>query len=154
MFIAGVEVLTTLREVLAALGCEYVLGLFRVCVQLDMTEDEKRLPTDERAELEKQLSCFVPCNAKATNIYRARWALAYCCNMHFHPMIRRFFTDGNDKRERMGLSGIYPDEDLYALSCLVQWIFRSRIRDGEGIEIYVPNRRMRDLLTAWLDLQI
>lgn len=119
-----------------------------------MTEKEKRLPTSKREELEKLLSCFVPCNAKATNIYRDRWALAYCVNMYFNPMIRRFFTDGNEGRENNGLPGIYPDEELFALSCLIQWIFRSRIRDGKKIEVYIPNRRMRDLLVAWLDERI
>ena len=116
-----------------------------------MTDDELRLPISEREELEKQLSCFVPCNAKATNIYRERWALAYCVNMYFNPMIRRFFTDGNDSRERNAQPVINPDEDLYALSCLIQWVFRSRIRDGEKIELYIPNKRMRSLLTDWLD---
>lgn len=116
-----------------------------------MTEEEKRLPTIELEELKKRLSCFVPCNAKATNIYRDRWALAYCVNMYFNQMIRRFFTDGNTSRESNGLPGLYPDEDLYALSCLVQWIFRSRIRDGGKIEIYIPNRRMRELLLGWLN---
>ena len=119
-----------------------------------MTESEKRLPVSKREELEKQLSCFVACNAKATNTYRERWALAYCVNMFFNPMIRRFFTDGNDIRESNGLSGIYPDEELYALSCLIQWIFRSRIRDGKEIEVYIPNKRMRDLLKSWLDCRI
>ena len=117
----------------------------------NMTADEKRLPEKEYKKLESQLSCFVPCNAKATNIYRDRWALAYCVNMYFNRMIRRFFTDGNEDRESKGMSGIYPDEELYALSCLIQWIFRSRIRDGKEIDIYVPSKRMRDLLTEWLE---
>ena len=116
-----------------------------------MTESERRLPQNKREELEKQLSCFVPCNAKATNIYRNRWALAYCVNMYLNPMIRRFFTDENENRERNGLPCINPDENAYALSCLLQWIFRSRIRDGKEIELYIPSCRMRGLLTDWLD---
>ena len=116
-----------------------------------MTDDERRLPEKERKRLDNMLSCFVPCNSKATNIYRDRWALAYCINMHFHPMTYHFFVDRNDERESNGIPGIYPDEDLYALSCLIQWIFRSRIRDGEKIEVYIPNLRMRSLLIDWLD---
>lgn len=116
-----------------------------------LTEKDRALPEAVKENIEKELSCFVPCNAKATNIYRNRWALAYCVNMYFNPMIRRFFTDGNDERARNGMSEIYPDENMYALSCLVQWIFRSRIRDGKPISIYIPNKRMRQLFLDWMD---
>lgn len=119
-----------------------------------MNEQELKLPQEEREDIEKKLSCFVPCNAKATNIYRDRWALAYCVNMYFNPMIRRFFTDGNEERKQKGLGEICPDENMYALSCIIQWIFRSRIRDGKHIYIYIPNKRMRKLLIDWMDCKI
>ena len=127
-----------------------VKGSGYTCVRT-MSEQERALPQAERDELEKRLTCFVPCNAKATNIYRDRWALAYCVNMYFNPMIRRFFTDGNEDRARTGQDEIYPDENMYALSCLIQWIFRSRIRDGQPIYLYIPNKRMRKLLFDWMD---
>lgn len=119
-----------------------------------LTEQEKKFSKEKKENIEKELSCFVPCNAKATNIYRKRWALAYCVNMYFNPMIRRFFTDSNDERVKNGLHEILPNEDLYALSCLIQWIFRSRIRDGKPIEIYIPNKRMRGLLLDWINCKI
>ena len=109
-----------------------------------LTAEERRLPKDKREKAEKKLQCFVPCNAKATNDFGERWALAYCVNMYINPMIRRFFTDAD----------ISINEDLYALSCLIQWIFRSRIRNGEPIELYIPNKRMRDLLVRWLNNEI
>ena len=130
-----------------------VKGSGYTCMRV-MSEQERALPQVEREDLEKRLSCFVPCNAKATNIYRNRWALAYCVNMYFNPMIRRFFTDGNDERTQKGLSEIYPDENMYALSCLIQWMFRSRIRDGKHIYIYIPNKRMRQLLFDWMNCKI
>ncbi len=105
-----------------------------------LTAEEKKLSPSQKEDIEKSLSCFVPCNARATNIYRERWALAYCFNMYLNPMIRRFFTD----------SEIYPDEDLYSLSCMLQWILRSRLRDGKSIVIYIPSARMRELLQRWL----
>lgn len=120
----------------------------------NMTEQERALPQAQRDAIEKELSCFVPCNAKATNIYRERWALAYCVNMYLNPMMRRFFTDANGERVNAGLPEIHPDEDAYAISCMLQWIFRSRIRDGQPIDIYIPNRRMRQLLTDWMEGKI
>ena len=47
--------------------------------------------------------------------------------------------------------GVKVDEDAYALSYMVQWIWRSAIRDGEEIWIYIPSKRMRTLLINWMD---
>lgn len=114
------------------------------CIK-SLTKEEKKLPTEQRQKLENDLKCFVPCNARATNKYRARWALAYCCNMYYNPYTRGFFD--NCERGRIELN-----EEAYALSCLIQWIFRSRIRDGKPIDLYIPSVRMRKLLTDWLDV--
>ena len=46
--------------------------------------------------------------------------------------------------------GIEVREDKYALSEMIQWIWRSAIRDGKEIWIYVPSKRMRELLEGWL----
>ena len=42
------------------------------------------------------------------------------------------------------------EENEYALGEMIQWIWRSAIRDGKEIWIYVPSRRMRELLKQWL----
>ena len=117
-----------------------------------LSQKERELPEKKRKEAEAELKCFVPCNAKATNIYGNRWALAYCFNMNIHPMIRRFFTDHNNERQQQGKSEVWPDEKMYSLSCLLQWICRSRIRNGEPISIYLPSKRMRVLLLEWMNV--
>ncbi len=113
-----------------------------------LTAEEKALSSDEQEKITAKLNCFVPCNARATNDFKKRWALAYCINMHLNTMIRGFF-DGF-----AGHTEIKLDDDMFALSCMIQWIFRSRIRDGEPIEIYIPSQRMRKLLQMWLDDKI
>ena len=55
-------------------------------------------------------------------------------------MISKFFKD----------KGVTIEENDYALSMLIQWIFRSRIRDNQKINIYIPSKRMRNLLESWL----
>lgn len=117
-----------------------------------LTTEEKELPEEELKKLKADLNCFVPCNARASNNYKDRWALAYCVNMYFNPMLRAFF-EGYSKGNESGGSA-HPNDDLFAVSCMIQWIFRSRIRDNLPIEIYIPNKRMRELLTAWLDNKI
>ena len=47
--------------------------------------------------------------------------------------------------------GVKVNQDQYALSALVQWIFRSAIRDGKPITLYIPSERMRGLLVDWLN---
>jgi hypothetical protein len=84
---------------------------------------------------------FIPTNAKATNDYRRVASVAYLVNVYYNPLIKSYF-------ESMGVP-VY--EDLYALSQMVQWIWRSRIREKGPINLYVPSERMRDLLKRWLD---
>lgn len=83
---------------------------------------------------------FVPFNCRAKNDYRDKDCLAYCVNVFMNVGQKLFFQS----------RGIEIDDDQYALSVMVQWIWRSAIRDGKEIWLYLPSRRMRDLLTAWL----
>ena len=45
------------------------------------------------------------------------------------------------------------DEDAYALSEMLQFIWRSAIRDGKEIWVYLPSVRMRSLLEEWIRIQ-
>ena len=85
-------------------------------------------------------NAFISCTARATNDYKSRHCLAYCVNIFFHPEIKKFFSS----------RGIEVDEDMYALSEMLQWIWRSAIRENEDIYIYIPSKRMRNLLLEWL----
>ena len=49
------------------------------------------------------------------------------------------------------MKGFPVKEDVFALSEMVQWIWRSAIREGNPINIYVPSSRMRSLLQRWLN---
>ncbi|MCD8090412.1 MAG: hypothetical protein LUD81_07310 [Clostridiales bacterium] len=84
---------------------------------------------------------FVSCNCRSTNKYSDRYNLAYCLNTYIHPSIIEFFSE----------RGIEINQDLYALSEMIQWIWRSRIRNDESINIYIPSVRMRRLLNNWLN---
>lgn len=83
---------------------------------------------------------FVSLGTRATNDYVNKRNLAYCSNVYFNPMIKHFFNNKN----------ISPNEDMFALSELIQWIWRSRIRENEQITVYIPNNRMRNLFVNWL----
>ena len=85
---------------------------------------------------------FLTFNRRASNDYVDRHHLAYCLNVYMMPWMKNYL-------HRLGAENV--SQDMYALSVLIQWIFRSGIRNGEEIWIYVPSGRMRYLLMKWLD---
>ena len=84
---------------------------------------------------------FLTFNAKATNKYKDCTALVYIANVFMNVAEKRFYKK----------HGIEVNEDEFALSCMVQWIWRSAIRDGNAVNIYIPSSRMRTILRNWID---
>ena len=87
---------------------------------------------------------YIPSNMRASNEYRDRTAIAYLVNKYFNPFIKNFFISNN----------IEIDEDGYALSEMLQFLWRSGIRDGKRITVYIPSKRMRNLLEKWIEEQV
>lgn len=84
---------------------------------------------------------FVTFNVKATNQYKNRDCLVYVSNLFMNVNEKKFYN----------LHGITVDENMYALSIMVQWIWRSAIREGGTVNLYIPSRRMRTLLIDWME---
>ena len=84
---------------------------------------------------------FLSSNTRATNEFRNRIAVAYLINKFFNPCVKNFFTTHN----------INVNEDAFAVSEMLQFIWRSAIRDGKEIWLYIPSFRMRELLTRWIN---
>lgn len=87
---------------------------------------------------------FVEMTARATNEYSDKISMAYIYNRFINPTLITFFN----KR------GVEVNQDLYAISELLQWMFRSRIRKQMPINIYIPSLRMRGLLEKWCNCEI
>lgn len=88
----------------------------------------------------KYSSSFLPMNIRATNEYRDATAVAYLVNRFCDPNLVKFF----------GVRGISIDHDQFALSEMIQFIWRSAIRDNQPITVYIPSERMRNLLINWM----
>lgn len=86
---------------------------------------------------------FIPWNTRATNDFQETRNLAFVYNLYMNPFEKAFFEN----------AGVIVDDDLLALSNLLQWIWRSGIRkeEPEPINIYIPSIRMRTLLKQWLN---
>jgi hypothetical protein len=87
---------------------------------------------------EKQWSAI---NLRATNDYRERTLLCYPINRFTNPFINKFFSKRN----------LELNQEKYALSELIQWIWRSAIREMQDVTIYIPSQRMRTLLIQFLN---
>ena len=89
---------------------------------------------------------FLPCNTKATNDYSNCTGVAYLCNRYFDVTCAHFLADRAKEENNPEL--IFND-DNYALSELVQFIWRSNVRVQESrqpVYVWVPDQRMRILL--------
>jgi hypothetical protein len=89
---------------------------------------------------------FVSLNIRATNEYKDCTACAYLYNRFMNPIEKNFFN----------FHGVAVDEDLLAVSDLIQFLFRGTIRNnGDSVlSVYIPSERMRDLLNKYLNYEI
>lgn len=83
---------------------------------------------------------YLPLNSRATNEYRDRTSVVYPVNRYLNPFVKNFFN----------INGIDIDENGFALSEMLQFIWRSAIRDGKEVWVYIPSVRMRNLLRQWI----
>lgn len=91
---------------------------------------------------------FCPYNIRATNEYRHCYALSYLLNVFPHTSLTIYFNNKHLKE---------INSNYYALSILLQWIWRSRIRNLKDpdelrrIDLYLPSSRMKRILSNWLE---
>lgn len=84
---------------------------------------------------------FLQVSARATNDFRNRTDIAYIANRFVDPNLTKFFLTKN----------ITINTEYFALSEMLQWIWRSAIRDNKPINIYIPSSRMRELFIGWIE---
>ena len=76
---------------------------------------------------------------RGTNDYAHCSHLIYLYDQHMNPYVARWLEDNSR-----------AFDDAYALTELIQWVWRSRVRKGQPITLYLPNPRMRRLMEEWL----
>ena len=89
---------------------------------------------------------YIACNSRATNKYKDRTYIAYTVNRYYQTTLKNnYFKSQHD---------ISINEDAWALSELLQLLWRSAIRESNEINLYIPSKRMRTLLKQWLNDEI
>ena len=82
---------------------------------------------------------FLAYNYKATNEHINKHHVAFLLNVFQNPMIQQVCNSRN----------VETSNEHFAISTLIQFIFRSAVRKGEPIKLYLPSLRMRELLERW-----
>ncbi len=82
---------------------------------------------------------WVPKITRGTNDYAHCSHLIYLYDQYINPYVARWLEDNTR-----------AFDDAYALTELIQWVWRSRVRKGQPITIYLPSPRMRQLMEKWL----
>ena len=81
--------------------------------------------------------------SRGTNNYSHCSTLLYLYDQHVNPTIARW----------LGVSGT-EFNDKHALTELIQWVWRSRIRNGEPITLYLPSKRMKMIFSDFLETDL
>ena len=76
---------------------------------------------------------------RGTNDHAHCSHLIYLHDQNINPLIARWLGDSSQEFK-----------DAYALTELIQWVWRSRVRKGQPITLYLPSLRMRQLMEEWL----
>ncbi len=78
---------------------------------------------------------------RATNDYADKDVVLHLYNRYPHQSVSTYFQS----------HGLPLDADKFALSEMIQFVFRSAIRKGEKIDLYVASPRMLKLFQDWLN---
>ena len=83
---------------------------------------------------------WVPNTTRGTNDYAHCSHLVYLWDQYANVNVSRFLGVDNASHR-----------DLYAVAELLQWVWRSRVRRGKPITLFLPSERMRSLWARWLN---
>lgn len=89
----------------------------------------------------ENMPSFLPLNIRATNKYADYSLCMYGVNLFKNPVEVGYLRYNN----------IRVNEDDYALSEMIQFIWRGCIRKGEPMKVLILSDRMRKLLENWLE---
>lgn len=89
--------------------------------------------------------CWIACTMKATNRYSHKKLAIHCFNRYPHVAVYSYLND----------YGYQIDQDKYAVSELLQWLFRSNIRTPNGeVTLAIGSERMYNLFIKWCNGEI
>lgn len=85
-------------------------------------------------------SCWIYSGCRATNKYSYKWFLVHCYDRYPNLSVDTYLSE----------YGFPVDRNVFATSELLQWVWRSRIRNGKPIVLSIQSQRMHNLFRTWL----
>ena len=82
---------------------------------------------------------WVPNTTRGTNNYSHCSHAVYLYEQNANPVLLQWLG-ANTRAFR----------DAYALSEMIQWIWRTQIRNGKPVCVYMPSKKMRVIIERWL----
>ncbi len=89
----------------------------------------------------KKRSGNIPCNARASNGYASKVVMVHAFDRHPNVAVCNYLR----------AMEVSFSKERFAVNELVQWLWRSAIRNGQPIHVAILSKRMRDLFLTWLD---
>ena len=111
------------------------------CLWTTFSSQRNLLSSSDSGKYKRYSDCFASINMRASNNWSDRTAVAYLVNRFMNLDICNYFENDD----------IRPDQNLFALSEMLQFIWRSAIRKNKPINLYIPSSRMRGLLKDWIE---
>lgn len=104
-------------------------------------DQQKRMQgTGYTKGVSEDMPAFLPMNIRATNNYRDYTLCMYAVNIFKNPVEVNYLKS----------NGIDADEDMFALSEMIQFVWRGAIRQGKPMKVLILSDRMRELLIKWI----
>lgn len=111
------------------------------CLWTTFSSQRNLLSSSDSGRYKRYSDCFASINMRASNNWSDRTSVAYLVNRFMNLDICNYFENDD----------IRPDQNLFALSEMLQFIWRSAIRKNKPINLYIPSSRMRGLLKDWIE---
>lgn len=88
-----------------------------------------------------KIGCFLSATTRATNKYHHKQLMIHCYDRYPQVTVSAYLEDYG-----------YPiDRQIFALSELLQWVWRGCIRDKEPMTVAIGSSRMYNLFKDWLE---
>lgn len=97
-------------------------------------------PRGYRVDSNKE-TCFLSANVRATNNYAHKKMMVHCYNRYCHVAVTAYLAD----------YGHPVDNNVFALSEMLQWSWRGCIRNNEPMTLAIGSKRMYNLMEEWIN---
>ena len=110
--------------------------------QADDCTDPKKWKAPKKCMMPRSMQRqYVPMNARGSNKWADRDFVIHMVDHYPDPYLDKYLN----KRSNGSFN-----QDVFALSILIQYIYRSAIREGKPIKVLICSDRMRSLFQKWL----